>query len=143
MDFCALITSIDHIVQQEKITEHLQMNYNNYERKIVEAYSLELFGWPEGRVRNPGKLGGHDSAMRLLATLKNNSCWWVKLEPKALEAKIARNKELTACSKSIYKPCKNTTHPCTSKFKSQATIKDSDDSDGIEDEPQGNEEVAA
>jgi hypothetical protein len=127
------MVSTDHIVQQEKIGNHVPMNYENYELKIVEEHGLELIGWPQGRVRNPGKVGGRTSVTRLLAALRDKSCRWVKLDPAALDARIARNHTLAARGESVYKPRKKATHtntpgPSKSKFKSQEII-DSDDND--------------
>jgi hypothetical protein len=76
---------------------HSKMNYDNYERCIVEHYKIELHGWPlPGCVRNPSKVGGVAVLNKLLQALKDNTCRWVKLSKEELAACIAHNKECEA-----------------------------------------------
>jgi hypothetical protein len=87
------------------------MNYDNYEFKIVEEHGVELRGWPEGAVRNPGKLGGRMKVMRLLTMLVDGSCRWVALSEHKLEERISSNQQKVARGEIIYKPCKKATRP--------------------------------
>lgn len=83
------------------------MNYDNYERCIVECYGVELHGWPlPGCVCNPSKVGGVAVLNKLLQALKDSTCRWVKLSRGELAARIARNKECEAQGEQVYKPRK-------------------------------------
>jgi hypothetical protein len=80
------------------------MNYENYERVIVERHSLALVGWPEGKVRNPGSIvGGQGTINQLFSALKNRDCHWVKLTDEELQARITANEEAEARGEQVYK----------------------------------------
>ncbi|KAJ8582126.1 hypothetical protein M405DRAFT_750690 [Rhizopogon salebrosus TDB-379] len=66
------------------------MNYTNYERAIVEHYSVALDNWPlPGTVKNPSKVGGRGQVQILLDALKSDTCKWITLA----ESEIAKRKE--------------------------------------------------
>jgi hypothetical protein len=48
------------------------MNYTNYERSIVELYSIELQGFPGVRIVNPGSLPKRSEVQALLKLLEGN-----------------------------------------------------------------------
>lgn len=88
------------------------MNYENYERAIVERYAIELKNFPGGTVRQPGTLP-RPMLQALLAALEDpvevTQCRWVSLSTRELEARIETNKERQANGEDIYKPRKKKT----------------------------------
>jgi hypothetical protein len=82
------------------------MNYNNYERQIVEKYGIALIGWPEGLVRNPSKLGGRPELESLLNDLRSEKCKWVKLTDEELEDRVNENIKRAERGEPIYQPRK-------------------------------------
>lgn len=79
------------------------MNYNNYERSIVERYGVALSGWPvSGGVRNPGKVRAMQ-INKLLEALQSEKCKWVMLTAEELKARIADNKARQARGENVYK----------------------------------------
>jgi hypothetical protein len=80
------------------------MNYDNYERQIVERLGVELIGWPlHGSVRQPGKLSYEDAViLRNALTLKD--CKWVKLTHEQVLARKGNNSERAANGEAIYGP---------------------------------------
>ncbi|KAI0057697.1 hypothetical protein BV25DRAFT_1841438 [Artomyces pyxidatus] len=54
----------------------VEINYSNYEGKIVERYGVDLTPWPlEGRIRNPGELKRAE-VNRLWTALSGGHCRW-------------------------------------------------------------------
>jgi len=98
------------------------MNYDNYERKIVEHFGVELIGWPNDLlpIRNPGQLGGRDRVQKLLSALTTKVCHWKKLSEEDRQGRIVLNTERHARGEQVYKPCKKRTSQGTEK--SAATI---------------------
>ena len=83
--------------------KRVEMNYHNYEGKIVEKYSVKLKGWPNSKpgIFNPATLGGWLQLERLLAALESGDCHWVVLNDEELEEKKIRCMRIVE-SKSIY-----------------------------------------
>jgi hypothetical protein len=79
------------------------MNYDNYERKIVEQHGVALEGWPVGRIRNPGSIGGRDAVMKLLESLNSRDCHWKILSAAELEDRIADNQARAKAGEDVYK----------------------------------------
>lgn len=101
------------------------MNYDNYERKIVETYSITLDGFPLGTVQNPGKIGRRESLIQLLDSLIGTSCSWVKLTDSERAERMKNNLERQAKGEQVYKARK-----CCAKeanTKSKEIVNDDDD----------------
>ena len=80
------------------------MNYLNYEKKIVEQYSIELTGWPLlGCICNPGDLNTHDTAI-LKKALVDDQCKWKTLTQEEVTAQAHSNKQREANGESVYGP---------------------------------------
>lgn len=108
------------------------MNYNNYELKIVEEFGVALRGWPDGTVRNPGKLGSRIKVRELLTALLDGSCHWASLDEDELAARVSGNKEKQARGELIYKPRKKAKRPTkarSSNAKSAEYVHDSDEAE--------------
>jgi hypothetical protein len=70
---------------------HIQMNYAQYEDKIVGAFKVALVGWPSsGRVSNPGVLPSHE-VHALRDALARGACKWVVLTPEEAAARTIDN----------------------------------------------------
>ena len=87
------------------------MNYDNYERKIVECFAVELIGWPDDLlpICNPGQLGGRDQVQKLFVALTTNVCHWKKLSEQDRQRRIELNTECHARGEQVYKPSKKHT----------------------------------
>ena len=105
------------------------MNYTNYEAKIVELHGLVLEGWPVGKVRNPGTVGGRADVEQLLMALREGTCKWRVMDTKEHAERIARNKKRAAQGEPVYKPRKKAV---VSKFKSATFVEDSDGESHVE-----------
>jgi hypothetical protein len=69
----------------------VKMNYENYERKIVERLGVELIGWPlHGSIHQPGTLATED-AIILQDALACKDCKWVKLTHEQVTARRDNN----------------------------------------------------
>ena len=80
------------------------MNYKNYEKRIVEEYSVELTGWPLlVRICNPGELSSHNTAI-LKNVLVNDQCKWEILTPEEVTARMLSNKQREANGELVYGP---------------------------------------
>jgi 3-dehydroquinate dehydratase len=91
-----------------KIQHHphtkIQMNYANYEGKIVEKLGVALEGWPvHGQIRNPGELGYVD-AILLRDALNSKECQWIRLNAQQLAARKASNVQRVANGEKVYGP---------------------------------------
>lgn len=82
------------------------MNYDNYERKVVENWGVELRGWTSAKVVNPAKLGGRPAVIALWKALSNESCRWEKLTEAELKDRIESNHQHEAAGEEVYKPRK-------------------------------------
>ncbi|KAJ2982279.1 hypothetical protein NUW54_g10771 [Trametes sanguinea] len=116
------------------LKKKVQMNYDNYEGRIVEVFGVALIGWPcNCDVANPGSIG-KENVYKLLNALDNpdakERCYWVKLSNAELEARKVRNKECAAKGEKVYKarkkPTKKTSAPKSSEM-IQSSSSESDD----------------
>ncbi|KAG0694999.1 hypothetical protein DFH29DRAFT_774054, partial [Suillus ampliporus] len=83
------------------------MNYDNYEKKIVEVYAVAINGWTyEKNICNPGKIGHRECLITLLNALVTNKCRWDMLTDEELSDRISDNHERQANGEKIYKPRK-------------------------------------
>jgi len=63
--------TLGNITQVKK----LEMNYANYEMSIVQAYSVQLTGWPlDGGVVSPAHITNTADMRKLRNTLKSGEC---------------------------------------------------------------------
>ncbi|KAG2079042.1 hypothetical protein BDR04DRAFT_990538, partial [Suillus decipiens] len=85
------------------------MNYDNYEQKIVETYGVNLQNYPLGVMQNPGKIGCREDLIKLLNSLVNSSCLWVRLTKDELAECKKKNQECEAHGEQVYKPQKQQT----------------------------------
>ncbi|KAG1904242.1 uncharacterized protein F5891DRAFT_1184437 [Suillus fuscotomentosus] len=116
----------------------INMNYDNYESKIVEKHGIILEGWTYGQLQNPRKIGHHEDLVALLNALVNGCCVWVKLSEQDLEQCMESNREHAKNGESIYKPRKTMKKNPAGAAKSAAVIEDSDRSqDESEEEDEG------
>jgi hypothetical protein len=77
------------------------MNYENYEKKIIECHSVILEGWPLDKIRNPGKVGGCKELTVLLDAIQSSKCCWKRLTEDELDKKITRNQEHEAAGEEV------------------------------------------
>jgi len=84
----------------------VEMNYRNYEGKIVERYGVELKGWPTGTgksgICNPAALGGRAQLEKLLAALESGRCHWVVLTEDELEERKEKNQAREERGEQVY-----------------------------------------
>ncbi|KAH7910715.1 hypothetical protein BJ138DRAFT_1008139, partial [Hygrophoropsis aurantiaca] len=116
---------LEFILVEKKIFGTHKMNYENYERAVVERFGVALVGWPSGRVRNPARMGGKNEVQALYDALTNETCRWVSLTPSQLDDRIASNnlKARAAHGEVVYKPRKKRGGAGSSdKHKSAATV---------------------
>jgi hypothetical protein len=70
------------------------MSYTNY-KTLVHNYGVELIGWTEVTVCNPGTIQTAASLNRLVYALRNGDCYWAPLSADAWEeVKAARQAEV-------------------------------------------------
>ncbi|KAG1726515.1 uncharacterized protein EDB91DRAFT_1086747 [Suillus paluster] len=120
------------------LKKKINMNYDNYENKIVEKHRIILEGWTYRQVQNPGKIGHREDLVTLLNALVNGRCVWVKLSEQNLEQRMESNRERAKNGESIYKPRKTMKKNPPGAAKSAAVIEDSDVSqDESEEEVEG------
>ncbi|KAG1719408.1 hypothetical protein EDD22DRAFT_963254 [Suillus occidentalis] len=111
----------------------VQMNYDNYEGKIVETYGVALENFP-GTVRNPGKIGQREDLINLYDLLFKGTCSWTKLANDELVARIAKNKERQAHGEQIYKARKRQEKASIAKSAEMVEDTDEDSASSSEDE---------
>lgn len=103
------------------------MNYTNYERKIVERFSIALTGWPfDGPVKNPANLGGRAALGKLLNALESETCTWVKLTATELAARVASNKARQARGEQVYRYRKRRQTARDDILDDESSVNDSD-----------------
>jgi hypothetical protein len=85
----------------------VKMNYTNYERAIVERYSVALDNWPlPGTVKNPSKVGGRGQVQILLDALKSDTCKWITLAESEIAKRKEENQARQARGEQVYIPRK-------------------------------------
>jgi hypothetical protein len=102
-----------HILKKHNISTNCKtanklMNYENYEKRIVEYYGVELKGWPCAQFVNPGKLRRGDLAL-LLVELEAGRCRWEKLSEAELLLRIESNHARHEAGEQVYKSRKAAT----------------------------------
>ena len=93
------------ILHDNEVTKTMCMNYDNYERRIVECFGIELVGWPNDLlpIRNPARLGARDRVQKLHSALATEVCHWKKLSEEDRQRRIALNTECHARGEQVYK----------------------------------------
>jgi hypothetical protein len=118
----------ENILQKHKLaSKKVPMNYDNYEKKIVEVYAVAIDGWTcEHGVCNPGKIGRRDHLITLLDALVTGKCSWIVLSDDDLSERISNNHKRQVNGEQIYKPRKAMRRRKTDSAKSAQIIPDSD-----------------
>ena len=80
-------------MHDNQVTSAVQMNYDNYECKVVEQFGVELISWPTDLlpIHNPGHIGGCDQVQKLLNALTTKASYWKKLSEEELQRRIVLN----------------------------------------------------
>jgi len=109
---------------------NLRMNYNNYERNIVEWYGVALVGRPDNLlpVRNPSSVGGREVLQPLLNALLTQTCHWIRLTEVQLAKRIEDNGVRQAKGEAVYKPQKKRQVAAI-----KGAIQENNDGDGTDD----------
>jgi hypothetical protein len=115
---------VDQILQREHNVTKVQLNYVNYERKVVEPHGVALDGWPVGQVQNPSKIGGRSEVQRLLTALRDGTCKWVKLNAKELKERVNNNIRRVERGEQVYVHRKKPTRVVGHKFLSARMVPD-------------------
>lgn len=114
-----------------------KMNYDNYERAIVETYHVELKHFPGGIVKQPGKLRRHD-LQALIAALEDpnpySACQWAPLSEAAVQRRIACNKEREKNGEQVYVPRKKNTGGSKAKSRPEVSSSEESSEESSEDE---------
>jgi hypothetical protein len=104
------------------------MNYENYERQIVERFGVVLIGWPlGGSICQPGKLPIDDATI-LRNALAREECKWVKLTHAQVIARKARNSKRQENGEVVYGPPRKPR--ATKMVPTQANMEGNGDDDG-------------
>ncbi len=134
------MTAIEQIVLAnnggKKTVKKIKMNYDNFERHVVERYGVALEGWPCDTFANPGSIG-RENVYKLLRALEGpeseRKCRWVKLLDAELAACKKDNKCGEANSEQVYKVCKARTIQKLKQPKSAATVEESESDESSDD----------
>lgn len=115
------------------------MNYDNYEKKIVEVYAVAIKGWTyEKNICNPGKIGRRECLITLLDALVTEKCRWDVLTDEELSDRISDNHKCQANGEKIYKPRKTRQPRAINSAKSAQTVCDTVSEDEGQDNAQDN-----
>ena len=91
-------------ILRKKGIRRTQMNYAQYEDKIVRAFKVALVGWPSsGRVGNPGVLPSYE-VHALRDALARGVCKWVVLTPEEAAARKIDNCGCAANPEQVHGP---------------------------------------
>ncbi|TFK57974.1 hypothetical protein BDN72DRAFT_907235 [Pluteus cervinus] len=87
----------------------VQMQYKDYEKRIVAKYSVKLVNWPLPTITQPGDITGRmDTILHLLSVLEERSCHWVSLNDDKWKTEKARIRaKVVGTSKSRTKNAKS------------------------------------
>ena len=123
------------MLQDNSVNRTVSMNYDNYERKIVEKFGMELISWPHDLlpIRNPGQLGGRDRVQEVLVALVTKVCHWKKLSEEDRKRRVLLNSEHHAQGEQVYKPCKKRTLQGAEKSAATITSNTNDNSNNSDD----------
>jgi len=124
----------DNVLQKHNLaSKKVQMNYDNYEKKIVEVYAVTIDGWTYGKsVCNPGKIGRREHLITLLDALVTGRCSWVMLSDDEVSERVNNNRKRQASGEQVYKPRKAIRQRKSDSAKSTQIIPDSDLEDSEE-----------
>ncbi|KAG0692052.1 hypothetical protein DFH29DRAFT_1009497 [Suillus ampliporus] len=123
-----------YFAENELASKKIPMNYENYEKRIVEVYAVAIDGWTyEKSVCNPGKIGRREHLINLLDALVTGTCSWVALSDDEVSERISNNHKRQASGEQVYKPRKAARQHKADSAKSAQIISDSDLEDGEED----------
>jgi hypothetical protein len=117
---------LDNRIEKKSV----EMNYRNYEGKIIEKYGVELIGWSSSKsgICNPATLGGRQQLEILLVALESGQCHWVVLTEDELEERKRRNRTREEHGEQVYRPHKSPKNHSNPKgAKSAETIEDGED----------------
>jgi hypothetical protein len=102
-----LIFFADTILQAHMlIKKSCQMNYTNYEAKIVERFGVALQSWPIAVVCNPSQVNSCLDLNKLVDALDLGTCMWIKLTDDELKARKTENRARSERGEPVYKPRK-------------------------------------
>ena len=73
---------IPEMVTGSKVAD---MNYDNYDEKIVQKLKVKLVGWPFEKIISLAKLDTIDELQTLRDTLQSGACCWVQLSKQELK----------------------------------------------------------
>lgn len=135
-----LMCGADNILQKNRLaSKKIKMNYENYEKNIVEVYAVAINGWTyEKSVCNPGKIGRREHLIKLLDALVKGECSWVVLSDDELSERIGDNHKRQANGEQVYKSRKAARQRKVDSTKSARIICDSEEDN---DNEQGGSDV--
>lgn len=121
-----------------------QMSYSQYE-VLVCKWGVELCGWTEDKVANPGLIQTAPALKRLLDALRKGHCYWRELTQGEWEKKIEEREDATPKSRKRRSDHGTTKKPRkTRKVRRDQTAgsspSDSDDDDDLDDEDENEED---
>lgn len=122
----------DNVLCENIEKKSVNMNYCNYEGKIVEKYSVALIGWPITipQVCNPLTIGTWPLLKKLLDALELGLCHWIVLMKYQVEVRRKANQVCEDCGEVVYKPHKFITRAGTkASKKSQENIDNEEEED--------------
>jgi hypothetical protein len=124
----------ESIVAEHNNPHKVKMNYNNYERGVVERYGVDLVSWPATilPIHNLSTLGGRTQVHVLLDALTKGTCHWKKLTENELVQRIQSNTVCQARGEQVYKPRKK--HVAVTVAKSATTVDTEDDEEEEEED---------
>ncbi|KAG1880021.1 hypothetical protein F4604DRAFT_1922706 [Suillus subluteus] len=119
---------LDSILQENNLaSKKVQMNYENYEKNIVEVYGVAINGWTyEKSVCNPGKIGRREHLIKLSDALVKGECSWAMLSEEELSERISNNRKRQTSGEQVYKSRKAARQHKVDSAKSAQIISDSD-----------------
>jgi hypothetical protein len=123
----------DNVLRENRIEKKsVDMNYRNYEGKIVEKYGVALTGWPITipQVCNPSKIGTRPLLEKLLDALESGLCQWIVLTKDEVNVRRKANQAREDRGEVVYKPRKSVARAGTkASKKSQETIDNEEEED--------------
>ena len=80
-----MLLLIPEMVTHSKIAD---MNYDNYEEKVIQRLKVKLIGWPFENIISPAKLYTVGELRTLRDALRSGACCWVKLSKTELKTHL-------------------------------------------------------
>ncbi|KIN94170.1 hypothetical protein M404DRAFT_72877, partial [Pisolithus tinctorius Marx 270] len=94
-------------LRQATNKRNIVMNYLNYERSIILAYSIKLVGWPTDiKFVNPSSIGVISEVIRLRDALRSGACFWKKLSKRERQEFSAQWESQVTAGEAVLKPRK-------------------------------------